>query len=128
MHIRFCLKQLAVLVSRIQCLKDFHSFLINLFFFFILTYTPCIKFFTVFFKTFDHSFIIFRSVFFKSKWNPSYESGGLNMVCVRAKIYMILIRNLLYIKTNMMRPQYQLSIQRKLLDCPNDIITRHMTS
>ena len=40
----------------------------------------------------------------------NYEWGGLNMVCFRAKIAMISIRNLLYIKLNMMRPQYQFSI------------------
>ena len=52
----------------------------------------------------------FECLIFKYIWNSkaelisrrvlysSYESGGLNMVCVRAKICMILMRNLLYIK------------------------------
>jgi hypothetical protein len=39
-----------------------------------------------------------------------YKNGGLNMICIRAKINMIIIRNLLYIKLNMNRPQYQFSI------------------
>ena len=64
----------------------------------------------------------FESLIFKYIWNSkaelisrrvlysSYESGGLNMVCVRAKICMILMRNFLYIKKNMTRPQYQFSI------------------
>jgi hypothetical protein len=39
-----------------------------------------------------------------------FKDGGLNMVCIRAKINMILIRNLLYIKLNMSRPQYQFSV------------------
>jgi len=39
-----------------------------------------------------------------------FKDGGLNMVCIRAKIHMILIRNLLYIKFNRHRPQYQYSI------------------
>jgi hypothetical protein len=39
-----------------------------------------------------------------------FKDGGLNMTCIRAKINMIIIRNLLYIKLNMKRPQYQLSI------------------
>ena len=38
-----------------------------------------------------------------------FIDGGLNMVCIRAKIYMISIRNLLYIKLNRHRPQYQYS-------------------
>ena len=37
-------------------------------------------------------------------------NGGLNMVCIRAKIYMIFIRNLLYVKKNMNRMHYQFSI------------------
>ena len=64
----------------------------------------------------------FECLIFKYIWNSkaelisrrvlysSYESGGLNMVCVRAKICMILMRNVLYIKKNMTRPQYQFSI------------------
>jgi len=39
-----------------------------------------------------------------------FRDGGLNMVCIRAKIQMIYIRNLLYIKFNRHRPQYQFSI------------------
>ena len=39
-----------------------------------------------------------------------FKDGGLNMVSIRAKINMIVIRNLLYIKLNMNRPQYQFSI------------------
>ena len=39
-----------------------------------------------------------------------FSDGGLKMVCIRAKINMIIIRNLLYIKLNMNRPQYQFSI------------------
>ena len=39
-----------------------------------------------------------------------FKDGGLNMVCIRAKIHMIFIRNLLYIKLNRHRPQYQYSI------------------
>ena len=39
-----------------------------------------------------------------------FKDGGLNMVLIRAKINMIVIRNLLYIKLNMNRPQYQFSI------------------
>ena len=39
-----------------------------------------------------------------------FKEGGLNMVCIRAKIKMIFIRNLLYIKFNRNRPQYQFSI------------------
>ena len=39
-----------------------------------------------------------------------FKEGGLNMVCIRAKINMIFIRNLLYIKFNRNRPQYQFSI------------------
>ena len=39
-----------------------------------------------------------------------FKDGGLNMVCIRSKINMIIIRNLLYIKLNMSRPQYQFGI------------------
>ena len=39
-----------------------------------------------------------------------FKDGGLNMVCIRAKINMIIIRNLLYIKLNINRPQYQFSV------------------
>ena len=39
-----------------------------------------------------------------------FKEGGLNMVCIRAKIKMIFIRNLLYTKLNRNRPQYQFSI------------------
>jgi hypothetical protein len=39
-----------------------------------------------------------------------YKDGGLNIVCIRAKINMIIIRNLLFIKLNIRRPQYQLSV------------------
>jgi hypothetical protein len=39
-----------------------------------------------------------------------FKDGGLNMVCIRAKINMIIIRNLLYIKLNISRPQYQFSV------------------
>ena len=39
-----------------------------------------------------------------------FKDGGLNMVCIRAKISMIFIRNLFYIKFNRNRPQYQYSI------------------
>jgi hypothetical protein len=33
-----------------------------------------------------------------------FKDGGLNMISIRAKINMIVIRNLLYIKLNMDRP------------------------
>ena len=64
----------------------------------------------------------FETLIFKYIWNgkaelisrrvlySTYERGGLNMVCIRAKICMILMRNLLYIKLNMNRPQYQFSL------------------
>jgi hypothetical protein len=39
-----------------------------------------------------------------------YKKGGLNMVCLKAKINMINIRNMIYIKENMHRPQYQYSV------------------
>ena len=39
-----------------------------------------------------------------------FKEGGLNMVCIRAKIKMIFIRNLLYTKLNRNRPQYQFSL------------------
>jgi len=39
-----------------------------------------------------------------------FKDGGLNMISIRAKINMIMIRNLLYIKLNMNRPQYQFSL------------------
>jgi hypothetical protein len=39
-----------------------------------------------------------------------FKNGGLNMISIRAKINMIVIRNLLYIKLNMDRPQYQFSL------------------
>jgi hypothetical protein len=39
-----------------------------------------------------------------------FKDGGLNMISIRAKINTIMIRNLLYIKLNMYRPQYQFSI------------------
>jgi exonuclease III len=39
-----------------------------------------------------------------------FKGGGLNMINIRAKIKSISIRNLLYIKLNMNRPQYQFCI------------------
>ena len=39
-----------------------------------------------------------------------YREGGLNMVSIRAKLQAISIRNFMYIKRNIGRPQYQLSI------------------
>ena len=39
-----------------------------------------------------------------------FKKGGLNMICLRAKISMISIRNLMYIKYSMARPQYQYSL------------------
>ena len=65
---------------------------------------------------------VFELMAFKYIWNGNaelisrshlyseFKNGGLNMVCIRAKINMIFIRNLLYIKKNMNRLQYQLSI------------------
>ena len=64
----------------------------------------------------------FETLAFKYIWNGNaeligrnflyseFKNGGLNMVCIRAKIYMIFIRNLLYVKKNMNRMHYQFSI------------------
>ena len=38
-----------------------------------------------------------------------YSEGGLNMISIRAKLRAISIRNLLYVKFSINRPQYQLS-------------------
>ena len=64
----------------------------------------------------------FETLAFKYIWNGNaeligrtylysdFKDGGLNMVSIRAKIHMIFIRNLLYVKKNMNRMHYQFSI------------------
>ena len=39
-----------------------------------------------------------------------FKDGGLNMVSIRTKLDMIRIRNLVYLKKNLKRPQYQFSV------------------
>ena len=62
-----------------------------------------------------------ETMIFKYVWNGAelikrntlyieFKDGGLNMVNVRAKLSMIRIRNMMYIKKNLNRPQYQFSI------------------
>ena len=46
----------------------------------------------------------------RSHLYSNFKNGGLNMICFRAKINMISIRNFLYIKKNMNRLQYYFSI------------------
>ena len=40
----------------------------------------------------------------------NYNEGGLKMISIRAKLQTIMIRNFMYIKRNLNRPQYQLSV------------------